>query len=149
MALIDDLGGGPIAVDTAIFIYFIEEDERFLAPIAPLFAGADAGEVELVASALTLLEVLVVPYRAGNVELAARYEAVLTRSRGVRLIDLTREHLRLAAQLRAATNVATPDALQLAAALSNRCSSFITNDRRLPAVAGLRIVQLSDYLRPR
>jgi predicted nucleic acid-binding protein len=149
MALIDDLGGGPIAVDTAIFIYFIEEDERFLAPISPLFAGADAGKLELVTSALTLLEVLVVPYRAGNVALAARYEAVLTRSRGVRLIDLTREHLRLAAQLRAATNVGTPDALQLAAALSNRCSSFITNDRRLPAVPGLRIVQLSDYLRPR
>lgn len=149
MALIDDVGAGPIGVDTAIFIYFIEEDERFLAPVAPLFAGADAGEFELVASALTLLEVLVVPYRAGNVELAARYEAVLTRSRGVRLIDLTQEHLRLAAQLRAATNVATPDALQLAAALSSRCSSFITNDRRLPAVPGLRIVQLSDYLRPR
>jgi predicted nucleic acid-binding protein len=149
VALIDDVGAGPIGVDTAIFIYFIEEDERFLALVAPLFAGADAGKLELVTSALTLLEVLVVPYRAGDVALAARYEAALTRSRGVRLIDFTREHLRVAAQLRAATNVATPDALQLAAAFSTRCSAFITNDRRLPVVQGLRIVQLSDYLRPR
>ena len=87
----------------------------------------------------------VVPYRAGDAALAQRYEAVLTRSRGVRMVDLTRDHLRLAAQLRAATGVATPDALQLAASLAAGCSVFLTNDRRLPAVPGLRIVQLGGY----
>jgi PIN domain-containing protein len=71
-----------------------------------------------VASALTLLEVLVVPYRAGNIELAERYQAVLMRSRGVRMVDLTRDRLRLAAQQRAATDVGTPDALQLAVSLA-------------------------------
>jgi predicted nucleic acid-binding protein len=145
VALIDDLGAGPVGVDTAVFIYFIEENERFLPAIAPLFGAADSGRLQLVVSALTLLEVLVVPYRAGDSALAQRYEAVLTRSRGVRMVDLTRVHLRLAAQLRAATGVATPDALQLAASLAARCSAFLTNDRRLPAVPGLRIVQLGAY----
>ena len=145
MALIDDLGAGPVGVDTAVFIYFIEENERFLPVIAPLFEAADSGKLQVVISALTLLEVLVVPYRAGDAALAQRYEAVLTRSRGVRMIDLTRDHLRLAAQLRAASGVATPDALQLAASLAAGCSAFLTNDRRLPAVPGLRIVQLGGY----
>ena len=86
MALIDDLGAGPVGVDTAIFIYFIEEDERFLPAVAPLFLAANSGNVELVASTLTLLEVLVVPYRAGNEALAERYEALLTRGRGVRIM---------------------------------------------------------------
>jgi hypothetical protein len=54
-----------------------------------LFDAAQAGKFEVVASALTLLEVLVVPYRAGNIEPAERYEAVLTRSRGIRMVDLT------------------------------------------------------------
>jgi predicted nucleic acid-binding protein len=146
LALIDDLGDGPVGVDTAVFIYFIEEDERFLPAIVPLFDAAHAGKLELVASALTLLEVLVVPYRAGNIELAERYEAVLTRSRGVRMVDLTRDHLRLAAHLRAATGVGTPDALQLAVSLASRCSAFITNDRRLPGVHGLPIIQLGAYV---
>jgi predicted nucleic acid-binding protein len=146
VALIDDLGAGPVGVDTAVFIYFIEEDQRFLPAIAPLFGAADEGKCELFSSALTLLEVLVVPYRAGNVQLAQRYEALLTHSRGVRMVDLTRGHLRLAAQLRAATGVATPDALQLAAALGTGCSAFVTNDRRLPAVPGLKIVQLGAYV---
>jgi len=145
VALIDDLGVGPVGVDTAVFIYFIEENERFLPAIAPVFGAADSGKLQLVVSALTLLEVLVVPYRAGDAALAQRYEAVLTRSRGVRMIDLTRDHLRLAAQLRAAIGVATPDALQLAGSLAAGCSAFLTNDRRLPTVPGLRIVQLGAY----
>ena len=62
MALIEDLGARPVGIDTAVLIYLIEENQRFSAVIAPLFEAADAGELELVVSALTLLEVLVVPY---------------------------------------------------------------------------------------
>ena len=47
MGLTEALGAGPIAVDTALFIYFIEEHPRFLAPVGELFARADAGEIEL------------------------------------------------------------------------------------------------------
>lgn len=99
----------------------------------------------MVTSALTLFEVLVVPYRAGNRDLADRYARLLTTSRGVRMVDMTRDELKAAAQLRAATSVKTPDALQLAAALSAGCRTFVTNDRRLPALPGLRILQLADY----
>lgn len=145
MALIDDIGEGPVGIDTAIFIYFIEEDARYISTIAPLFEAADAGGIEIVTSALTLLEVLVVPYRAANIALAQRYEAVLTRGRGIRMIDLSRDHLRRTAQLRASAGVATPDALQLAAALTARCSAFVTNDRRLPSSPDLKVLQLSSY----
>jgi len=146
LALIDDVGGGPVGLDTVVFIYFIEEHERFLPAVAPLFVAADAGKLELVASALTLFEVLVVPYRAGNIDLAERYETLLTRSRGIRMVDLGRGYLRLAAQIRAATGAATPDALQLAASLGTRCSAFVTNDRHMPAMPGLQIIQLGAYV---
>lgn len=145
MGLTADLGSGAVGVDTAAFIYFIEEHPTFLPIILPIFRDADAGRRDLVTSGLTLLEVLVVPYRAGNRSLAERYEALLTRGRGVRLVDLTREQLRGAAQLRAATGVKTPDALQLVAAIGAGCRTFLTNDRRLPSIPGLRIVELSSY----
>ena len=146
MGLMADLGRGPVAIDTAIFIYFIEEQPRFLPLIATLFKAVARGKRQLVTSGLTLLEVLVVPYRAGNYSLAERYEALLTRSRGIRLVDLTRDQLRAAAQLRAVTGVKTPDALQLAAAITARCHSFLTNDRRLPEIPGLRVLQLESYV---
>jgi predicted nucleic acid-binding protein len=53
--------------------------------------------------------------------------------------------LRDAAQLRAATGVKTPDALQLAAAMSSGCTAFVTNDRRIPEIPRMRILQLADY----
>ena len=147
MGLISELGVGSVAIDTAIFIYFIEENPRFLPEILPLFTQADQGKRELVTSALTLLEVLVVPYRAGNRHLAERYEALLTRSRGLRLVELSHDQLRAAAQLGAATNVNTPDALQVVAAISGGCTTFLTNDRRLPPLPGLRILELASYVK--
>jgi predicted nucleic acid-binding protein len=144
VGLIPEIGPGALALDTAIFIYFIEEHPRYLPLVAPLFEEADSGKRQLVTSALTLLEVLVVPCRAGAVELAQRYEVMLTRSRGLRIVDVTRDQLRAAAQLRAVTGMKTPDALQIAAALSTDCRTFLTNDRKVPQVPGLRVVQLSS-----
>jgi predicted nucleic acid-binding protein len=144
MGLTAALGSGPVAVDTAVFIYLIEEHPVHLVAARSLFLAADQGEVELVTSALTLLEVLVVPYRSGDQSLASRYEAILTNSRGVRLVEIDRVQLRAAAQLRAAYGPRTPDALQMAAALTTRCSALVTNDRRYPSVPGLPIVQLPD-----
>jgi predicted nucleic acid-binding protein len=143
-----ELGRGPVGVDTAIFIYFIEEHPQFLPLIEPLFREVDQGRMEMVTSALTLLEVLVVPYRREDHFLAARYESILTRSRGVHIRDISRDQLRAAAQLRAATAVKTPDALQLVAALAGGCTVFLTNDRDLPVVPRMRIVQLGSYTRP-
>lgn len=145
MGLIEAMGRGRVAVDTAPFIYYIEGHPTYLSILQPLFQETAAGVREIVTSALTLLEVLVVPFRVGDAALAARYELLLTRSRGLRLVDVDRAQLRAAAQLRARYSLRTPDALQLSAALGERCSAFVTNDRRVPSLAGLRVIQLDDY----
>jgi predicted nucleic acid-binding protein len=149
VGLIEDLGAGPIGLDTAVFIYFVEEQGDFLPLVEPLFVGVDAGRWTAVTSSLTLLETLIVPYRVGDIQLAERYEALLSRSRGLRLVDLDRPLLRTAAQLRAALPLKTPDAIQIAAALRSRCTAFVTNDRKLPTIPDLRVLQLRDYLEPR
>jgi predicted nucleic acid-binding protein len=146
VGLIHDIRGGPVGLDTVVFIYLIEEHPRFLPLVEPVFAAVDAGRIEAVSSSLTLLEVLVVPYRAGDLGLAHRYEELLTRSGGLRLIEIGRAQLRSAAQLRGLhRTLKTPDALQLCAALAGGCKTFVTNDRRLPPISGLRILQLKDY----
>jgi len=144
--MIPGIGKGPLALDTVVFIYFIEEHPRFLPVLDPIFTAVDEGHLPAVASSLTLLEVLVVPYRAGNIPLAERYEQILTRGRGLRLVEIDRAQLRAAAQLRALhPNLRTPDAIQISAALSGGCSALLTNDRDLPVVPGLRILQLESF----
>jgi len=147
MGLIQDVGKGPVALDTPVFIYWIEEDDRYAPVLDPLFQAVDGGRLQAVTSSLTLLEVLVVPYRAGNLALAGRYEMLLARSRGLRLADLSLPVLRAAAKLRAThPSLRTPDALQLATALFAGCTSLVTNDRRFPQMPGLRVLQLDRYL---
>lgn len=146
MELVEAVGVGPVGLDTAIFIYFIEEHPRYLSALQAIFARLDAGELRAVTSAVTLGEVLVVPYRVRDFALAERYESLLTRSRGLVFRDLDRQLLRAAAQLRASTGMRMPDALQVAAALGGQCSTFLTNDRRVPSIPGLDILQLDDLV---
>jgi predicted nucleic acid-binding protein len=145
VGLIADLGRGPVGLDTAVFIYFIEEHPRFLPIVAPVFSAVASNRLPAITSGITLLETLVIPYRSGNTTLAARYETLLTKSRGIRFRDLDRPLLRSAAQLRAVFSIRTPDALQLAAALSGGCNVYLTNDRSLPRIPGLAILHVSDY----
>ena len=145
MGLIADLGRGPVGLDTAVFIYFIEEHPRFLPVVAPVFSAVASRRLPAITSGVTLLETLVIPYRSGNTAVAARYEALLTKSQGIRFMELDRSLLRSAAQLRALFSIRTPDALQLAAALSGGCNVYLTNDRSLPRIPGLAILQVSDY----
>ena len=145
MELITAIGNGPVALDSAIFIYFIEQHPRYLTLLRPLFMRIDGGNVRAVTSALTLLETLVLPYRSGDRELAAKYEAILTKGRGLTLVPIELPVIRLAAEIRAATSVKTADALQLATALVKSCNTFLTNDRRLPTLPGIQVLQLDAF----
>ena len=146
MGLIEDLGAGPVALDTAVFIYFIEEDERFLPIVEQVFGAIDSGSLPGVTSTMTLLETLVGPIRAGNHRLAESYEALMSRSRGLHLVDLDRPVVRLGAKIRALAGLKTPDALQVATALQSECTAFLTNDRQIPSIGEMRTLQLQDYL---
>ena len=147
MGLLSDIGAGPIALDSSIFVYYIEENLRYLPLIDPLFDSIAEGRLKAVTSSLTLLETLVVPIRAGNEVLARHYERILTRGR-LRLIPIDFGLLRAAAHVRAATRLKVPDALQVTSAISAGCPTFLTNDHRIPSVSGLRVLQLGDYPEP-
>lgn len=146
MGLIGDLEGGPVGLDTAVFIYFIEEHPLYLPLAKSIFTALNDEKLVGVTSTVTLLETLVVPIRAGELAIAAEYERFLSQSRGLVLLDLDRDLVRLAAEIRARGGLKTPDALQVAAALMARCTCFVTNDRKIPAVGNLRVLQLRDYL---
>ena len=145
MGLLSDLGDGPVALDTAVFIYLVEEHPVYLPLVIPVFVAIDQDKIRGVTSALTVLETIVVPLRIGDEALARRYESLLMNSRGLTLVPLDLDLLRAAAHLRAVTRLKTPDAIQLAAALSEGCTTFLTNDQQYPRLPGIRILQLDDF----
>ncbi len=57
MEWVNNLAGESVFVDTAPFIYFIEQNKTYGSIVSPPFESADRGQIELVTSVITLLEV--------------------------------------------------------------------------------------------
>jgi predicted nucleic acid-binding protein len=146
LGLLSEIGDGPIGLDSSIFIYYIEENPRYIATLDPVFDALVEGGLKAVTSTLTLLETLVVPLRAGNEVLARQYQRFLTRSQNLLVVPLDFGILRAAAYVRATARLKTPDALQVASALSAECTAFLSNDSRISSLPGLHILQLEDYI---
>jgi predicted nucleic acid-binding protein len=66
-------------VDTAPWIFLLEDHPEFAARFLGLFEAADRGDIDIALSTITLAEVLSGPLKAGQVALARRYESLLVR----------------------------------------------------------------------
>ena len=129
--------GATVAVDTAPFIYVLEGHEKFADQFAGLFAAADAGDLHIALSTITLAEVLTGPFKAGKTALAKRCEKALSQ---YTLVPVSPAISALAAQLRADYRFRLPVAIQLAMALDIGASAFVTHDRDFSRVTGLDIL---------
>lgn len=145
MGWIDDLQGKTVGLDTAPLIYFIEENPAYIETVRFFFEAMDRGDFLVVTSTVTLLEVLVHPFRCNNRKLAAEYRDILLNSK-LTILEVSTSIAEQAAQLRAAHNIRTPDAIQVSAALSAGASHFLTTDIRLPEIPSIQIFSLDALL---
>ena len=123
-----------VALDTSVWIAWIEQRAAFLESVQPIFDDLLGGRLAVVTSVLGLLEVLTGAHRRGDELLAHRFEQVLTGLDGVALVPVSIEIARQAARLRAVHSLRTPDAIHVSTALAVKAASFITMDRRLARV---------------
>lgn len=144
MGWVDDLHNKVVGVDTAPLIYFIEENADYVDAVRPFFEALDRGDLRVVTSTITLLEVLIHPLRQNNSELAQQYEDILLNTDGLITISLSPEIAEIAAQLRALHNLRTPDAVQIATAISAGATHFLTNDSTLPDLPDLKMLVLDN-----
>ena len=146
MELVDKLRGKIICIDTAPFIYFIEKDPKYLNIVRPIFAEIDAGNIEALTSTITLLEVLVLPFKTVNESLAEEYREILLHAEGLTTYEIVHEVSELAAKLRAKYTIRTPDAIQMAVGILYGADTFLTNDSGLQKVKDIKVVTLKDFL---
>jgi len=134
------------AVDTMLFVYHFEANERFGPAAGQLLAAAEAGRCRLVTSVLTRLEVLVVPKRQGRSDLCRRYRDLFESFPNLSVLAIGPEVAEIAADLRAAHNVRTPDALHLATAIQAGARAFVSEDRRLSGIEEIEVTSLERVL---
>jgi predicted nucleic acid-binding protein len=136
---------GVVGVDTMVFIYHLEGDERFGPFTRTLFRSVESGERRAVTSIITLLETLVKPKELGDEEMRDDYYYALTSFPHLKMRPVDEEVAEVAAELRARHGLRTPDALQLATCLVEGASGFITNDEGLRKIEDPRVIIMSDY----
>ena len=129
-------------------IYRVESSPSYLPIVEPFFSSLAAGAFRAVTSVITLMEVAVGLLRLEDFALADDYEALLVRFPNLTIVDVDRTITRRAAELRAAHRLRPADALHAATALVAGANYFLTNDRTLSRIPGIRVLLLDSYLPP-
>ncbi len=146
MEWLESLKGQVVALDTAPLVYFIEEHEKFGPLVFPFFEALNRGELRAITSVVTLLEVLVQPIRHKQEALAREYRQILLENVALTVVPASVQIAEKAAELRAAHGLRTPDAIQLATALSHGAGAILTNDADWPSITNLQVLVLSKLL---
>ena len=109
-----------------------------------IFKSIEAGRNTGLCSTLSLLEVLVQPYKQNNDELVNQFYALLTTYTNLQWIGLRTAIADTGARLRAKYNIKTSDAILLATALTAGATGFIGNDNKMKGIAELDVLILNE-----
>jgi predicted nucleic acid-binding protein len=137
-------GHSLVFLDTSAFIYFVEHHPRYSPFCETLFGRIEAGKTRAATSTLSLLEVLVQPYRQKNEELVVKFYALLTSYPHLTWVPMTLNVTDHAAKLRAEHRLKTPDSIQAASAIACRASGFICNDKIFEKVKEFESLIIDD-----
>lgn len=133
-----------LGVETAPFIYFVEKHPKYIDRMRSVFHQVDQGMTQVVTSAITLTEVLVMPLEKRQENYQREYRAMLLKTRSIKTVPVTVAIAEQAAELRAKYRLRTPDAIHVATALVLKCDAFLTNDLALKRVTELKILVLDE-----
>lgn len=135
-----------LALDTCIFIYQWEGHPRYSSLTDSIFEALEHSDFTAVTSTITMTEILVRPYRNGNLQEASEAFGLFSMHPGLHWVSPELEIAALAAQVRGQYGLHTPDALQAATAISAGATGLITNDAAFKRVPNFEVLLLDDYL---
>ncbi|HBR18180.1 MAG TPA: PIN domain nuclease [Deltaproteobacteria bacterium] len=133
-----------VFIDTSLFIYHVEKHPRYHILCDKIFKDIETGRIRASTSTLSLLEILLQPYRLKNESLIFNFYSLLTTYPNLMWIDLTLNIADLAARLRAEYNLKTPDSIQAASAIASGAAGFICNDSVFKKLKEIKCLILDD-----
>jgi predicted nucleic acid-binding protein len=135
-----------IGLDTAPFIYFIENVAPYADLLDPVFSLVENHALSAVTSTVTFAEILTKPFADKNFSLADEIKFTLKSFSSLSLASIDEKLGEAAALIRARYKIRLPDALQVAAAIQREATLFLTNDKRVKKVDAVEVLVLSDFL---
>jgi predicted nucleic acid-binding protein len=135
-----------VYLDTNVFITAFEHGGAGSDHAWWIIRAVEKGEILAGTSEITLAEVLVKPLERGQADLVGAYEKMIASGSQFEVMPVRRDILVDAARLRARRNsIRLPDAIHVATARALACSFFVSNDRRIPAPDGMRMLAVTPF----
>lgn len=131
-----------IGLDANILIYHLRAHPSFGKPATRLLA--ECKKRQSIVSALIFSEIFVSLFEQKDTNLIEKYRTFLDSFPRLNIVPANKKICLLAAQLRAAYRLKTPDAIHIATAIDSGCDYFITNDDHLKKVKEIKILTLGD-----
>jgi len=135
-----------IALDTNIFIYLIEKNEKYVKHVKKLFDMIEKGRMYAVTSTLLYTEVLAKPFEEENQKVVDLYRVFLSTFPNLIVQDVDKSISVMAAKLRAKYRIRTPDAIFLATGMVNKADAYITNDVRLKKIKEIEVLTIDEIV---
>jgi len=133
-----------IGLDSNLLIYFIEAHPDYFKLTQHIFQSIETGQNIGICSTLSLLEVLVQPYRNKDSERVNQFYGLFTTYPHLNWLELSVEIADLAAEFRAKYRFKTPDSILLATAVYSGASGFIGNDTHTKRIKEIEVLILCD-----
>ena len=133
-----------IFVDTAPFIYLMENHPKFAGKIKKAITEAIVNGDTLVTSVVTYMEFGVKPERENRQEVIRKFDELLSKL-NIRILVVDKEAGQKAYQMRAKYQfLKGMDALQIGLSIKENCSVFLTNDKNLKKIAEINVKTMDD-----
>ena len=130
--------------DANALIYFIEGAEKFQNKVEKLFRRFVEAGAFFITNEIAAAECLFGAYRSKRADLEGHYRKLLFETGVFEVAPISFSLLDNAAKTGAALGIKLIDATHVCAAIDHGCDALVTNDHRIRAGAGLRIIRVSD-----
>ena len=139
------IGTGRIFVDTAPFVYLVENHPDYYPLVSSFISSKIAiSEFSLVTSVITLAEFEVNPKRNNQLIVIEKFRSKL-KELDFLIAEITLDIAELSSDLRTKyPYLKLFDALQLATAINVKCQSFLTNDLRLKQIKEIDVILIEE-----
>jgi predicted nucleic acid-binding protein len=135
-----------IGLDTAPFIYYMEDVTPYADLLDPVFTLLENHALSAVTSTVTFAEILTKPFADKSFPLADEIKFTIKSFSSLFVVSIDEKLAETAALIRARYTIRLPDALQLAAAIQEEATLFLTNDKRVKRLDAIQVLILSDFL---
>jgi len=135
-----------IFLDTSVFVYQLEANPKYVGFTDRIFAWLEQPGHTAATSTITMMELLVQPYRDSAEQRVNEFYALLATYPNLDWIAADLAIADTAARIRATHRLRTPDALLAATAIHAQATAFITNDQVFERVDAFKTILLDNLL---